>query len=51
MNMAIDLLVASHQADLRREARARRLSSLVDRCGRWLFGIVPISQPCQTCCA
>ena len=51
MNLAIDLLVASHQADLRREAGERRLSAVLDRCRRWLFGFIPVTQPCQTCCA
>jgi hypothetical protein len=47
MNLTIELLVSSHQADLRRESRARRVSAMVDRCRRLLFGILPISEPCE----
>jgi hypothetical protein len=51
MNLAVELLIASHQADLWREARERRLSALLDQCRRWLFGVIPVTQTCQTCCA
>jgi hypothetical protein len=51
MDLTTELLVASHQADLRRAARAQRLGAMVNRCRRWLFGFLPMTQPCQTCCA
>jgi hypothetical protein len=46
MDLTTELLVPSHQADLRREARARRLGNAVPRCRRLLFGILPVSEPC-----
>jgi hypothetical protein len=51
MDLTTELLVSSHQADLQRAARAHRLSAMVDRCRRWLFGFLPVTEPCQTCCA
>jgi len=48
MNLTMELLASAHQSDLRREARARRLSAAVDRCRRLLLGILPISEPCDS---
>jgi len=47
MDLTTELLVASHQADLRRAARARRLSASVDRCLRLRFGFLPVREPCD----
>jgi hypothetical protein len=50
MNLATELLVSSHQADLRREASRRRLAAVLERCRTWLFGIVPVGRPCDASC-
>jgi hypothetical protein len=47
MDLTTELLVPSHQADLRRAARARRLGATVDRCLRLRFGFVPVREPCD----
>jgi hypothetical protein len=41
------LLATAHQEDLRREARSNHLASLIERCRRRLFGVLPISQACE----
>jgi hypothetical protein len=46
MDSRIELLASAHAADLEREAAARRLSSLVATCRRWVLGIFPVEQPC-----
>ena len=51
MDLTTELLVESHQADLRRAARARRVASMVDRCRRRVLGFLPVTEPCQTSCA
>jgi hypothetical protein len=49
MDSRIELLASAHAADLEREAAARRLSSLVATCRRWVLGIFPVEQPCAPC--
>jgi hypothetical protein len=50
MNLTTELLVSSHQADLRREASRRRLATVLERCQRWLLGIVPLGRSCDASC-
>jgi hypothetical protein len=47
MDLTTELLVPSHLADVRRAARARRLAASVDRCRRWVLGVLPITAPCE----
>lgn len=47
MDLTTEMLVPSHQADLRRAARAKRLGALVDRCRRLRFGFLPMREPCN----
>jgi hypothetical protein len=47
MDLTTELLVPSHQADLGRAARARRLGATVDRCLRLRFGFLPVREPCE----
>ena len=47
MDLTTELLVPSHQADLRRAARARRLGASVNRCLRLRFGFLPVREPCD----
>jgi hypothetical protein len=49
LDLRIELLASAHAADLEREAAARRLSSLVATCRRWVLGIFPVEQPCAPC--
>jgi hypothetical protein len=49
MDLRIELLASARAADLEREAAARRLSSLVATCRRWVLGIFPVEQPCAPC--
>jgi hypothetical protein len=49
MDLVIELLVSAHEADLQRAARIRRLEGMVEMCRRRLFGVLPISQPCEPC--
>jgi len=47
MDLTTELLVPAHIANLHREARIRRRGAMVNRCRRWLFGILPVSEPCE----
>jgi hypothetical protein len=47
MDLTTELLVASHLADARRAAHARRLAASVDRCRRLAFSFLPLTEPCE----
>jgi hypothetical protein len=49
LDIRIELLASAHAADLEREAAARRLTSLLATCRRWVLGIFPVEQQCAPC--
>jgi len=51
MDLTTELLVEPRQADLRRAAQSRRLIEIVETCRRRLFGVLPLTEPCQIGCA
>lgn len=49
MDLVTELLASTREGDVRRIARSRRMQSLIETCRRRLFGVLPISQPCEPC--
>lgn len=47
MDTRYELMASAHEADLRREARGRRLASAVAVCRRRILGILPVGKPCE----
>lgn len=47
MSLMIELLASTHEADLLRASRERRLRRIVTACRRRILGVLPIGPTCE----
>ncbi len=47
MDLVTELLVSAREADVERTVRARGFERLVATCRRRLFGLLPVTEPCE----
>ena len=50
MDVRYQMLAAARGAEFRRQARSRRLRSVVATCREWVLGIIPVTRRCQEPC-
>ncbi|MDQ3691827.1 MAG: hypothetical protein M3406_17690 [Chloroflexota bacterium] len=49
MNLLTEMLASAREADMQREARARRQKSTFNICRRRLLGVLAIGPDCEPC--